>query len=57
MDLTGLSEATLNRLKRIQELRACSEQSALEFAIALGWLASEKDSKRNKIRSILPKRE
>ena len=57
MDLTGLSEATLNRLKRIQELRACSEQSALEFAIALGWLASDKDSKRNKIRSILPKRE
>lgn len=38
-DLTGNSKG---RLKRIQELRKCDVQAALEFCISVGWLAAEK---------------
>ena len=36
------SAGTLNRLKRIQELKGCTEKEALDYAIALGWIHAEK---------------
>ena len=38
-DLTGNS---FGRLKRVQELRKCDAQAALEFCISVGWYAAEK---------------
>jgi len=42
VSLQKLSDGSLDRLKRIQELRKCDEIQALEFAISVGWLAAEK---------------
>ncbi len=41
MDTKKLSEGTQDRLKRIMELKSMTEERALEFAIAVGWQATE----------------
>lgn len=43
-----VGSGTLNRLKRIQELRNCSPREALEFAISTGWLVAEKKADQAK---------
>jgi hypothetical protein len=42
MDLTGLSEGGIDRLRRIMQLRKCNMEEAIEFALVVGWAASEK---------------
>lgn len=44
MDTDNLSQGTLNRLKRIQEIKGYDEKNALEFAISCGWLSAEKQA-------------
>lgn len=47
METNNLSEGTKGRLVRIQELRKCTEQEALDYAISTAWLVAEhKDTKR-----------
>ena len=48
-----LSKGTLARLERIKELKGYSKEEALDFAIAIGWLAAEKQAKENKIKDIV----
>lgn len=42
MDLTSLSKSAQNKIKRIQLLRDCTEEEAIEFSIVAGWLGAER---------------
>jgi hypothetical protein len=37
-----ISVGGIDRLRRIMEIRKCSELDAIEFALVVGWAASEK---------------
>jgi hypothetical protein len=39
-----LSKGVEDRLKRIQELKKYSEKNAIEYAISVAWLVTEKDA-------------
>lgn len=37
-----ISSGSMARLKRIMDLRNCSQKEALEFALTCGWLGAER---------------
>ncbi|MFY3742202.1 MAG: hypothetical protein HMLIMOIP_002666 [Candidatus Nitrosomirales archaeon] len=45
----SISEATDRRLKRIQELKKCDEQTAIEYAISVAWLVAENRAMKGRI--------
>lgn len=48
-----IPQGSQNRLKRVMELRKCTEKEAIEYCISVGWFAAE--NKANKPgRVILP---
>lgn len=47
MELT-LSKGSKLRLKRIQDLKNCSELQAVEYALSVAWLVTERQETKKK---------
>lgn len=42
--LVEIKDSDLNRLRRIQQLRNCSEEAAVSFALVCGWMCAERSA-------------
>lgn len=49
----SIPQGSIARLKRVMELRKCTESEALDYCISMGWFAAEKKADVTE-RKIIP---